>query len=164
MRYPFPLHPRFDLVAGVCLLFMIVFLAGNFPILPEQIPTHFDGSGKPDGFGSKYTLWFIVALAVGLYAFVGFMGSPRFVTGKPSPWSTFRPKAGTEEQVKKITLEMLGFVRAALCFVFAYTLWGSIQIAKEEISDLGGYFLPAFLVGLLVPLGWYVWKVNQFSE
>jgi uncharacterized membrane protein len=163
MRYPFPLHPRYDLLAGICLLFMIVFLAGNFPILPEQIPTHFNGSGEPDGFGGKYTLWFIVTLAVGLYAFVGFTGSPRFVTGKPSPWSTFRPKAGAEEQVKKITLEMLGFVRAATCFVFAYTLWGSIQIAKGIFSDLGGYFLPVFLIGLLIPVGWYAWRMNRFS-
>jgi hypothetical protein len=49
------------------LVFCIAYLCWNLPTLPNIVPIHFDGSGKPDGWGSKHTLWFLPALLTGLH-------------------------------------------------------------------------------------------------
>jgi uncharacterized membrane protein len=49
------------------LLFSIVYLSWKLPTLPNIIPIHFDGSGKADGWGSKYTMWFLPGLLTGLH-------------------------------------------------------------------------------------------------
>jgi uncharacterized membrane protein len=50
------------------LLFSILYLYWKLPTLPEIIPVHFNGSGKPDGWGPKHTLWFLPSLLAGLHA------------------------------------------------------------------------------------------------
>jgi hypothetical protein len=54
-------------LSPLVLLFCIGYLWRKLPTLPDIIPVHFDGSGKPDGWGSKYTLWFLPALLTGLH-------------------------------------------------------------------------------------------------
>lgn len=54
-------------LSPIVLVFCIVYLCWKLPTLPNIVPVHFDGSGKPDGWGSKQTLWFLPALLTGLH-------------------------------------------------------------------------------------------------
>lgn len=51
----------------LCILLLPVgFAAYVYPSLPETIPTHFDISGKADGFGHKQSIWFITLFLSGI--------------------------------------------------------------------------------------------------
>ncbi len=58
------------LILAVSLL-PLFYLAVVYPSLPVTVATHFNAEGKPNGFGSKSTLWSVAALlcliAAGLY-------------------------------------------------------------------------------------------------
>ena len=61
----------FDLsieVLGLLLLIGFwIFTVNFYPSLPEVIPTHFGGGGKPDGFGSKATILGLPIVSTVLY-------------------------------------------------------------------------------------------------
>jgi uncharacterized membrane protein len=50
------------------------YLLSTYGSLPETIPTHFNASGKPDGFGGRSTVWItsgmLAAVSVGLFVLV----------------------------------------------------------------------------------------------
>ena len=54
---------------------LVLFCAVAYPFLPGRIPVHMDVAGRPDGYGPKIVLWGIVGCAIGLYAFLTYLGS-----------------------------------------------------------------------------------------
>lgn len=164
MRYPLPLHPRFDLLAVTCQISMIVLVTMSYSQLPEIIPIHFNSAGEADGFGSKYIIWLLPLLGGFMYLLLGYASSERLAKPSQGPWATMRPKKGMEQAVRKNTIEMLGFLRAAILFVFAYITWASIATAEGRMDGLGGSFTWIFFLGLFVPLAYYIWQGVKMSE
>lgn len=63
-----------DPIATVVWLLPLAYLLYTYTSLPDTVPMHFDGNGKPDGFGSKQThLWVMLGMWVfniGIYLLV----------------------------------------------------------------------------------------------
>ena len=59
------------LAAGVTVGHLLL-IGFNYTQLPDQVPIHFDITGKPDSYGSKNTIWIIVGLAIIMYFFMRF--------------------------------------------------------------------------------------------
>ena len=55
------------------LLFFIIWLSVfvYYPDLPDEIPTHFNGRGQADAFGSKQSIWVLMgvfsSIFIGIY-------------------------------------------------------------------------------------------------
>ncbi len=66
-RLPYRLFDKVAIVlALLTLMAMGIFLAVQYPHLPERIPTHYGFNGKVDGWGGKGTIW----LLYGIHALV----------------------------------------------------------------------------------------------
>ncbi len=56
-----------EVLGWVVLIFLWFFTLYNFKYLPVTIPTHFDGTGQPNEYGSKLT--FLVLPLIGHFLF-----------------------------------------------------------------------------------------------
>jgi hypothetical protein len=52
----------------LALMGLWAYVAATYLGLPDTIPTHFDGAGRPDAYGAKATLLALPLLASGLFA------------------------------------------------------------------------------------------------
>ena len=63
----------------LAVLFWLTYSALNGPEkLPDRIPTHFDISGQPNGWGPAGVLWFLPIVAAGIYLLLTVLGSIQF--------------------------------------------------------------------------------------
>jgi len=60
-------------LAIVALLSFFGYILYQYRLLPNTIPTHFDASGTPDGYGRKDTLWALPGVALIIYAILTFI-------------------------------------------------------------------------------------------
>ena len=118
---------------AVCLgmlavLFWITYAALNGPErLPDRIPTHFDISGQPNAWGSPGFLWFLPAVAAGIYLLLTVLGSIRFRRYNLPVAVTRRNLPFIQEQ----TILMVAWIKCEMLCLFAYLQWSIIQSARN---------------------------------
>lgn len=123
------------LVIGLCILFFY------FGGLPERIPTHYDGSGQPDGYSSKYMLWFLMGLclimAVGMW----------YLTRIPHKYNY--PGRITPENAEANYYQgrlLVRVLNTGIIWTFVYIIWRTMEIVKGQADGLGWWFMPAVLL------------------
>src|SRR5205823_14506695 len=84
-----------------------------YPQLPEQIPTHFGFTGKPDGWGPKRALWILPALSILLYFLISGLRLP-----------------GPRGSV------LLPVLKAEMLATFLLIVWSQIQVAIRSRDRL----------------------------
>ncbi len=135
-------------LAAVILAFVLV--AANYQSLADSIPTHFNGRGEVDGYGSKVMLWVLPVLNLGLFYFLGLAAKSDF------RWFNYPVKI-TEENAAiqhAISLELVATMRAVLCLMIAYLVFAIIRSAQMEMSMLNMWFFGSFLLALFGAIGW----------
>jgi hypothetical protein len=132
-----------ELVAALALLSAIFVVVFNYRELPQRIPTHFGVSGAADGWGDKSSLWIIVGLACFLYAVLSLM---RFL-----PPKLMNVPVSEEHRAAAIpiSLEMVGWIKAEITFMFAYIVWSAVAVVQGQSQGLGAWFLPVTLVAII---------------
>jgi uncharacterized membrane protein len=130
-----------ELIAVAGLVFSAAVVADFYSRLPERIATHFNGAGVVNGFGARSTLWVLVGIAVLLYATLSAISLvPRVVNLK-------RPLAPEREKVVLAeSMAMVGWIKAAVCWMFAYICLAMVRNGMGLQVGLGAWFLPATLV------------------
>jgi uncharacterized membrane protein len=128
---------------GVLSAWLIV--AVSWSALPEIVPHHFDGSGRPDAWGSKYLLWIFPALA--LFFYVGFTLLARI----PHRFNYWVPltEQNAERQFRNARC-LLAVLKAEVTAFMAFLGWDIIRLVKGNGEKLSGYLIP---VAILVILG-----------
>lgn len=127
-------------LAAVCLLIMFGLTLYYYESIPERIPTHFNATGQPDGYGGKITLWIILGISVALFVFLNFIGRRPHVANYTVPI--------TEENAYRQYQNMQRMnhtLTAVLCMFFAYIHYGIIQTALGNQDGLGLWFLLLFV-------------------
>lgn len=117
----------FALAALLTSLFWLKSQVGN---IPERIPVHFGITGKPDRWGSRWTLVFYVVLAVGLYVGMSIGGGTLdLIAGQihTSPKERF----------------LFCYVKVFMVLLFFYVYWITIQVARGKATRFN----------LMIPLG-----------
>ena len=120
-----------------------------FQYLPEQIPTHFNAMGEADAQGSKANIFLLPA--IGTMIVLG-MGSIKRIKVDES---------AQQEPSYTNAMRMLAVLRCSLVFIFAGISYQSIQIAFNQTSSLGVFFLPLSLAIIFIPLGYFLWKIYK---
>lgn len=106
--------------------------------LPSRIPVHFNILGRPDGWGGRWMIYFLPALASVM--------TPLWMLG----FTNFR-------NARNLTVPMrLPYALLLLAIVggFLYINQKIIQCARGEAAGLGWGFLPIFLLLVLGLSGW----------
>ncbi|MCG2792355.1 MAG: DUF1648 domain-containing protein [Weeksellaceae bacterium] len=137
-----------NIISGLILIFVWIFTILNFQKLPEIIPTHFNFSGKPDGFGSKNSLWFLLAVATACCALMLYLSK-----NPNSPLLNIPTNLKENPKIGRLVVNILNFI---LMLMFADINYESIAIAlgksKESSSAIGylGGSLLIFIIGMMI--------------
>jgi uncharacterized membrane protein len=112
--------------------------------LPDRIPTHFDLSGNPNGWGSPGALWLLPIVAVVFYLAITI--TSRF------PSAFHYPVRVTQENLPRlqaISLQMIAWLKAESLCLFAWIQWSIVHAVREGRFSLSPFLMPVFLVLIL---------------
>jgi uncharacterized membrane protein len=143
-----------ELIAVAGLVFAAAVVADFYSRLPERIATHFNEAGVANGFGARSTLWVLVGIASLLYSTLSVINFVPRVVNLKRPLAPEREKAVWVE-----TLAMVGWIKAEMCWVFAYLCLAMVRNGMGLQVGLGWEFLPATLVVVLGTCAFYLVKI-----
>ena len=145
-----------DLLGWIMLLAIWGWTITHYSTLPDTIPTHFNGAGEPDGFGSKASIIGLPFIATLL--FIGLTVLNRY------PHSFNYPSPVTQNNALRLytlATRMLRYLKLVLVLVFGGIEFMTIQNATGKAAGLGVWFLPLTLVLIFFPLIYFVIKSIQ---
>ena len=124
--------------------------------LPTVIPTHFNASGQPDGFGNKLTILILPIIATLVY-----FGLTKL---NQHPHTFNYISSITEDNAEKqytIATRMLRVLKIALLIVFSHIILFTYFTTKGITNGLGIWFLPLILSIVLIPIIFYIFKLYK---
>ena len=143
-----------ELIAVAGLVFAAAVVADFYSRLPERIATHFNAEGMANGFGAKSVLWVLVGIAVLLYLTLTAIGSMSRVVRLQRPLAPER-----EKEVLAESMAMVGWVKAVICWMFAYICLAMVRNGMGLQVGLGTWFLPATLLVVFGTCGVYLMRI-----
>ncbi len=111
--------------------------------LPETVPMHFRFDGTPDGWGSKYSIFWLLGVLCVVYA--GLTLLTRFPHMYNYPWEITAENA---ERQYTLARSFVRWIKLEVVMIFSYVLWGVIASAKEQILTLSGVALALMLAAI----------------
>ena len=137
-----------ELASIAALIIMWGCLILSFGELPNELPSHFDGAGKPDNYGGKSMLWFLVILATVLY--IGLFILNRYPHLHNYMVNITEENAYKQYQLSTRFLRIINFLCAVM---FAYIVYKTIAVAEGSAQGLGNGFLFTVLgLSFIVPI------------
>jgi uncharacterized membrane protein len=135
--------------------------------LPEQVATHFDASGRPDGWSSRdgwaVTYVVLVTAMSGLFAGLVFLlpKLPASTVSLPNRdyWLAPERRAATWRRLSAHLLIMGGATNLFNVGVMHLTVSANRQV---DAVRLGGAFWVLFVAYLVFVVGWAVWLYRDF--
>jgi uncharacterized membrane protein len=133
-----------ELIAMAGLVFSAAVVADFYSRLPERIATHFNGAGVANGFGARSTLWVLVGIAVLLYSTLSVINVVPPIVNLKRPLAPEREKVVLAE-----SMAMVGWIKAEVCWMFAYICLAMVRNGMGLQIGLGWWFLPVTLAVVL---------------
>ena len=139
------------------LLAHILLITFNYSQLPDRIPIHFDITGTPDGYGSKGTVWILLALAIAMYFFM------RFIASLPADKYNYPVKVTPTNEKQQFLLgrQMIYLLNTGTTVLFLLISWGIIQTAKGSANGLGAWFFIAMFLLIFAPIVYTLVAANK---
>jgi len=135
----------------VAVVLMLGMVAVHYGSLPEVIPTHFNAHGAADGWSGRPVL--LILAAIGLVMYTMLTAAERM----PEHMVSLPIKLARKPSAMPYAVEMVGWLKTEMAFVFLYICWGIIRVGLGKQEGLNPWFLPALIVVLLATTGyWYV--------
>lgn len=133
-------------------------LVGRHP-LPAHIPTHFDGSGQPDAWGTPLMLWLLPIMATVIYLLM------TMVALFPSSFHfPLRTTAATRPQIEAVALNMIASLKAEVAFLFFWIQFQTIRFARTGHAALPSWFLPGVLVVVFGTIVWHIAAMRRVGR
>ncbi|MFN7120368.1 MAG: DUF1648 domain-containing protein, partial [Saprospiraceae bacterium] len=136
-------------LAGIIALWLLtIFTYAN---LPERIPTHFNFRGEVDNYGSRDMIWFAPIISLILFILLTFLNrNPHQFnyTVKITPANALRQYT--------IATRMIRSLKLSLVIIFIVLQWLVIQAAVNNTVSLNKFLLPAVILLVLVPIGYFI--------
>lgn len=145
-----------DIFGAMGLLFMVGMIVFYWSSLPEQIPSHYRVSGRPDAWSGKNILLVLPIISAALY--IGLTVLSRYPQIYNYPWPITVENAPRQYRLAR---QMVIVLKTAIVWLFAYVNWQTIQTALGRAQGLGETFLPIFLLIIFGTLGFYLYKSSR---
>ncbi len=143
------------------LLFFIIWLSVfvYYPDLPDEIPTHFNGRGQADAFGSKQTIWILMGVFSSI--FIGI-----YILNKYPHLHNYTVKITEENALKnyRFSTRILRVVNFLNLLLLAYILKTMMTPYEKQSTAFGGWFLPTIMIGSLVLIIYIFVKANKINS
>jgi uncharacterized membrane protein len=134
----------------LAILYWITYAALHGPErLPDRIPTHFDVSGQPNGWGSPQVLWLLPIIGTCLYLLMTALAAMRFRRVNLPVTVTENNLPFIQEQ----TGLMVTWIKVEVLCLFLYIQWAIIRGAQTGAFRLSPLMVPLFLVVVLATVG-----------
>ena len=143
-----------ELIAVAGVVFAAAVVADFYSRLPERIVTHFNEAGVANGFGARSTLWVLVGIAVLLYLILSVVSSLQGVVSLKRPLAPEREKVVLAE-----SMAMVGWIKAEVCWMFAYLCLAMVRNGMGLQVGLGVWFLPVTLAVVLGTCAVYLLRI-----
>jgi uncharacterized membrane protein len=129
-----------------------------FPKLPETIPTHFNGSGQPDDYGSKSFFWMLPGIGLFIYILL------TFINLIPHQFN-YLVKITPENALKQYTMgtRFIRYIKMLIIWMFFYINFSIIQTIHHSAKGLGLWFMPVFLAFIFIPMIVYFFLSSKKS-
>ncbi len=146
----------FEAVSLASLIATVLIVSFAIPNLPDTIPCHFDFSGAPNRYGSKYELWITVAVSAFLYILTGILAMFPESYNYPS-------KKNDKEKQYKLGAKLMRSFRA--CILFFITIVAVVIVRSAQTGSAKGAFwlIGIILVILFGNLSWFAVKWKQIN-
>jgi hypothetical protein len=151
----FPQSPLAQILDWLGILLLAALWICTFYIIaqsPGTVPTHFNGAGQADKFGSPSTLWIFPAIGSFIYLLITLIGR------HPQSFNYLKPitRENAAAQYGAAVL-LLKCLKASLLLLFIIIQWATYFTAKGSISGLGWWFIPSLVVLVFLPILYYLY-------
>jgi uncharacterized membrane protein len=135
-----------ELGALIVLISTWGFTIYNFNKLPDIIATHFDLGGKPNGFGSKNTIWLLPIIITLVYILIS-------VLNKYPHKFNYLTKITEQNAYKqyKLASRSLRIILFNITLLFAFITFKEIDGAYTKSSAFEWWFVPLLLCSSIIP-------------
>lgn len=132
----------------------------SFTNLPNTIPIHFDIDGKPNGWGERYTIFFIPLINLAL---VGFMATVR-----KNPFSylnlPIRLSSNNLKERVKLGRELLDLISICISTLFFFIELDIVKSSQNPLSSNSIFFIIISIVASILGLAaYYTNKINKLA-
>ncbi len=127
--------------------------------LPERIPTHFDISGNPNGWGSPSMLFLLPIVATGVYLLITVLASIQATFHYP-----VRVTAENLPRLQGLRTETVSWIKAEMICLFTYLQWSIVQAARSNEFRMSPLMVPIFLVVVFGTVGWYLVSILRGAK
>ncbi|KGR85000.1 DUF1648 domain-containing protein [Lysinibacillus odysseyi] len=134
-----------DILGNAGILVMILLVALNWGSLPDTVPTHFNGAGDADGWGSKFTLLILPVIAIFLHILLGVVERKPHLHNYPVRLTEENAPLFYAESVKIINL-----TKNIIALMFAYITYHIIRGALNGSDQLNIIGLAIFIILLFL--------------
>jgi hypothetical protein len=127
-----------EIIALVAGLLPLLIILRAWDTLPDEIPTHFGITGRPDRWGGRWQAWLLPFLSLGFYGLFSFLGGTwDWVLGKQSAL----PRG----------LELLVLMKPLTCLLMAYVSLTMVRVARKEAEGLNPWIMYGLVALMLAP-------------
>ncbi|NOU90294.1 DUF1648 domain-containing protein [Paenibacillus sp. LMG 31460] len=134
-----------DGVSILVILCTFGYLAYVWTLIPERIPIHFNGQGKEDGWGNKFSLFLLPVITLILY--IGLTVLSKYPHTFNYPYKITNENATWQYGNARLFMNCL---KMLIVVLFGYVEWTLIQIARGNSVALNIWI---FSIVLLLILG-----------
>lgn len=148
----------FEVVGWLLVIALWSLVAFSYADLPENVPTHYNGAGRADGYGEKASILTLPILASILY--LGLTIFNKF------PHLFIYPTHITKDNVfKQYTnaTRLLRYLKLTVVFILGIIVCKSIENASKATEGLGIWFMPICAALIFVPATYFVVKSYKMA-
>ena len=146
---------RLEIVGLILLAAIFIYTAFRYPMLPDEVPTHYGVTGEADAWGGKGHLWFVpfvAAIVYGLVTLAAFF---------PNAWN-YPAKIDEDklEIAENNVRQLLMYMKILITCMFGYmqlkmlSLSGSVSMTVTFV----------FMILLLILIVYYIGKLKRLSS
>lgn len=145
-----------EILSFVGILSILLTLFSTWAGLPDQVPSHYDFSGSPDQWGSKFGLLIIPAITIILQV------SLTWLAMHPWRFNYIWPiNQENAERQYRLARVVLAELKTLMVWMFAYVTYKETQIAAGEAKGMGLGFLPITLLVIFALIATYLQRSHQ---
>lgn len=145
-----------EAAAGLCIIVATVIVLSQYGALPDRIPTHYNAHGAADDYGSKSSLFFLLAINFGTYLMI------TWVTRMPQNFNyPVQITAYNAAYQYRLSMRLLRWIKLAIALNFSWMLYAAIQSVQDGSDRLPAAFIISFFGSLFIPLVVYFYLASR---
>lgn len=155
-NYPNTIGKWLDGLGFLFLALLWAFVLKSYFQLPDQIPTHFNLSGVPDDYGSRYMILFLPGIATLLFIILS------AINRRPERFNypiTITPENAAYQY--QLASNLIRALRLAMPIIFGLVSVSTIGSSYSQLSPLLSYLLPLILGCTILPLIIYLFLATR---